>query len=254
MNLRDQYHRDGYVIVPSCVAEADLVLNDIAQLFAQKIKGLKSFIRVNMKSLLDKDKESYLATLSACSKLFSAYELFVGNKLLKNIFDLHDAPVSIPLFHAPVLHVMSDELKIPDGYYGTMAHQDWPSVQGSLGMVTVWIPLMDIKRNFPLEVVPGSHLQGLREGKVNGSVIGIGASDKDFIPVQCNTGDAVLISAFTTHRTGRGHGFRIAVSARFENAADPEFILRGYPCAQKRTVDRDIHWKPTVEQVREAHE
>lgn len=163
--------------------------------------------------------------------------------------------ISTPvIIDQPVLHVMSPDLRIPDGYYGTAAHQDWPSVQGSLDMVTIWIAITDAEvGNFPLEVIPGSHLGGLREGKPNGSVLEIECDDKDFVPIECKAGDVVFMSGFLIHRTGHGTGFRVAVSQRFDNAAEPTFIERGYPCAQKRVVDREIRWKPTVEQVRAVY-
>ena len=34
------------------------------------------------------------------------------------------------------------------------------------------------------------------------------------------------------------------MSMRFENVLEPTFIERGYPCAQRRVVDREITWRP----------
>jgi hypothetical protein len=191
--------------------------------------------------------ENYTSYLKILAKDIVFQMLFLAEEQI-----LYELGIKCPsICDQPVIHVMSPDLKIPNGYYGTAAHQDWPSVQGSLDMVTVWIALTDAGvGNFPLEVIPGSHLGGLREGKVNGSVLEIECDDKDFVPIKCKAGDVVFMSGFLIHRTGAGTGFRVAVSQRFDNAAEPTFIERGYPCAQRRVVDREIRWKPTPEQVR----
>ncbi len=230
MTLREDYNRDGYVIVSECV-DLPYMVDD----------------ENTLKSLLDKNVGNYIGYLAASSKSIEIQRMFLATNLLEHI--IH-APV---ITEQPVLHVMSPNLRIPNGYYGTEAHQDWASTQGSLDCVTIWIPFHDTKDNFPLEVIPGSHLQGLRDGKMNGSVLEVEADDKDFIPIQCEAGDAVFLSGFLVHRTGKKGTFRVAASQRFDNANDPTFIERGYPCAQKRVVDRAISWKPSVGQVRAAY-
>jgi ectoine hydroxylase-related dioxygenase (phytanoyl-CoA dioxygenase family) len=127
-------------------------------------------------------------------------------------------------------------------------------LQGSLNVITVWIPFMDIGvDNFTLEVIPGSHLEGMKDGEVDGSVLKISCDENKFISLSLKKGDVLFMSGFLVHQTRReGRGFRLAVSQRFEDASDPTFIERGYPCAQKRVVERSIIWKPTVEQVKEV--
>ncbi len=50
-----------------------------------------------------------------------------------------------------VVLIMAEELKVPNGYFGLIPHQDFPSVQGSLDGVVVWLPLTDVDRcNYPL--------------------------------------------------------------------------------------------------------
>jgi len=231
MTLRDDYNRDGYVKVVENIHPSVMLANER-----------------ELKSMLDADVEKYIGYLRASAKHIEAQRLFLCTRVLAQI-------IGVPtIIEQPVLHVMSPALRIPDGYYGTVAHQDWPSTQGSLDSVTVWIALTDAGiGNFPLEVIPGSHKRGLLDGKMNGSVLEVEADDKEFIPVECKAGDVIFMSGFTVHRTGQGNGFRVAVSQRFDNAAEPTFIERGYPCAQKRVVDREIRWKPSVEQVQKIY-
>lgn len=231
--LREQYKKNGYV---KCSFE-----NDITN---------PNWNELSFRKLFNDGIEYYTSWLKMASKEIFLQELFLDD-VADFIEYLEIKPIII--ISQPVLHVMSPSLRIPDGYYGTESHQDWPSTQGSLDCVTVWIALTDATvGNFPLEVIPGSHKRGLLEGNVNGSVLEIEADDKEFVPIECKAGDAIFFSGFIVHRTGKGNGFRVAVSQRFDNASEPTFIERGYPCAQKRVIDRTINWKPTVQQVNEV--
>lgn len=230
MTLREDYNRDGYVKIENAF--------DSTHDWKEEI----------FKPSYDKSIEHYIGFLRKESKRLDIQLLFLEDEIILVLFALGIEIGNI--IEQPVLHVMSPALRIPDGYYGTAAHQDWPSTQGSLDCVTAWIALTDAGvGNFPLEVIPGSHKRGLLDGKMNGSVLEVEVDDREFISIECKAGDIIFMSGFTVHRTGAGTGFRVAVSQRFDNAAEATFIERGYPCAQKRIVDRTIVWKPTLEQV-----
>ena len=239
MTLREDYNRDGYAIMKDCVS-----------MFAEFI-SCTWLEKESIENSFSKGRDFYTSFLIMSSKRLFLQSLFEQPKITeffrKKSFDC----IAI---EQPVLHVMSPALRIPDGYYGTTAHQDWPSTQGSLDCVTVWIALTDASiGNFPLEVIPGSHKRGLLDGKMNGSVLEVEADDKEFVSIECKAGDVIFLSGFLVHRTGSGTGFRVAVSQRFDNAAESTFIERGYPCAQKRVVDREIRWKPTIEEVQKIY-
>ena len=233
MNLVQQYKHEGYCIIRDAVSQ-----NMIQHALLPIKKMTDRIIRAE-----------YVNSLAACARLMIVRDLFC-NIFIEDFLD--EIGISTPLVHAPVVTIMNRNT-IPDIYYGTSAHQDWASVQGSLDMATAWVALTDAKvGNYPLEVVPGSHLDGLKDGVANGSVLEIQAGG--FIPVDCNAGDVVIFSGFMVHRTGSGSGYRVAASQRYENAAEPSYIERGYPCAQKRVVERELKWKPTVEEVQNALE
>jgi hypothetical protein len=158
-----------------------------------------------------------------------------------------------------VVLVMSDELKIPDGYFGLVPHQDFPSVQGSLNGVVVWIPLTDVdESNFTMEVIPKSHSKGLLtmidRGSSTWEVSPSEYDAKSFIPIKAKVGDVVFMSMFTIHRSsivGLPGRFRLALSTRFDNETEPTYIDRAYPTAYIRTVHREQFVKnfPSQEQV-----
>lgn len=233
----------GYEVKRGQVSESKLIAvwKDLHFLAAKQLERLKLPVTADMKSnleaLLKADVKTYLNTLSLASRLKSTLDLFSQVESF-----------SVQALYYPVIHVMAETLKISNGYFGTEAHQDWSSTQGSLDTTTVWVPLTPTRNNYPLEVIPGSHKQGLLDGVMNGSVLEVEPEGK-FIPVDMNFGDVILMSGFLVHRTGNGDGIRIAVSMRFENVHEATFIERGYPCSQKRIVEREIVWKPTVGQV-----
>jgi ectoine hydroxylase-related dioxygenase (phytanoyl-CoA dioxygenase family) len=75
----------------------------------------------------------------------------------------------------------------------------------------------------------------------------------EFVPVTMKRGDVLLFSAFTVHRTRTpGTGLRAAFSHRFENVADRWFGEHNFYSAQRRTIDREVKWTPTPEQVRKV--
>lgn len=237
--------KGGYSLIKNTMDETALlkVWRDLHFIVVKQLERFSVMpsmdMKTNLEMLLHADMQVYISALSLASRLKSVSDLFSG---------FFNAGVyAFP--SAPVLHIMADGLKIPDGYWGTEAHQDWASTQGSLDVTTVWIPITNTIGNFPLEVLPDSHLNGFLGGKENGSVLEV-ECEGGFEEVPAQFGDAVKLSGFIVHRTSKsGNGLRIAVSMRFENVNELTFIERGYPCAQKRVVDRAISWQPTIEQV-----
>lgn len=259
MTPREEYRKNGYAVFRGdCICEANQINAATSNFLDRVIKhrgcGVENQLSIEekMKIIYSQDLELYVSCLRMIPNLWSNYESFIRPKIVECIQDIYFSNPCVS--ESPVLHVMSPYLKIPGGYYGTGAHQDWASMQGSLDSFTIWMALTDADvGNFPLEVIPGSHLGGLRNGKMNGSVLEIALSEEEersFVPIECEPGDIIIMSGFTIHRTGKGNNFRMAMSRRFESSSEPTFMDRKFPCAQKRTVDREIKWAPTVEQVR----
>lgn len=236
MSLWEDFNTNGYVVLTDLRGKIDSM-----------------FTEENLLSVYNVSVHRYMGFLRTAAKTVDIQKLILAPHILKMLRQLGVDYPSMPT--QPVLHAMSPALTIPDGYDGTVAHQDWPSIQGSIDMVTVWIALTDAQSGrYPLEVVPGSHLKGVRDGVVNGSVLECELyGEEKFIPIECMAGDVVFLSGFLVHRTGEGDTFRAAVSQRFDSNIEPTFIERGFPCAQKRVVDRTMIWTPSVEQIKAVY-
>lgn len=262
---------NGVCVVKGAVPLADLerviremhhiVAFQLTQKRAQAVAySGKEGLHENLRRLLALDVQRYLATLRHLSKLTSLMQLVYSSAIQNVVAKFGITHSTSPTI--PVLHVMSDTLKIPGGYYGVEAHQDWPSIQGGLDSLVMWVPLFDTSVNeFPVDYIPGSHLKGLWEGEntANARKVADGTySEEDFVAYDTKQGDAVLFTTFTVHRTRlKGcSGLRIAASTRYENPFEPHFAERNYPCAYQRTVHREFYTPdfPSPELVKNIYE
>lgn len=253
--IAQQYKKEGYFIaqnllpiplLQACLYEMDVILVQQLTYLGCKVNADATVASVHehMRMIYAKDQFIYLQAIKLWAKLFSLQALIMHESILK-MTKLLD--IALPIFQtAPVVHVMANDLKITDGYHGVGVHQDWPALQSGLDTITIWFPFMDIdKNNFPVELIPGSHRQGLYPGKAAQNIYEIDSTsyqEENFIPMEVNYGDVLFMSNFTLHRTSlKGdHRLRIAGSARYENASEKTFIERTYPSAQKRVIQREL--------------
>lgn len=263
------YRRHGYWIARDLVP-ADMVFAVRAEMHAVFVRQLRflgitpsrrtgeAAMHEDMVRLLQSDSGRYLASLRLCPKLVGVWRLFMHEQVQAFAAALG---IAQPAFQtAPVLHVMSADLRVPGGYYGYPVHQDWPALQSSLDTVTVWIPFVGVdESNYTMDVIPGSHLGGLYPGTMTPNAYEIEAGawrEEDFVPVRAEPGDVFFMSCFMIHRSSvrGGDRVRIASSMRYENAAEEAFVAHAYPFVHKRVVERDFIVKdyPTPEQVRSA--
>ncbi len=260
----NQYKRDGFYIAKGVLpAEAiDDTLKSINRAMASQVRecGREAHPELfeNLKTLLQVDVERYKKVVGAVWRMQAIYSLAHHDGItgfLSREFGWSD--LFVP--GGQVLHIMAEELKIPNGYFGLVPHQDFPSVQGSLNGAVIWFPLMNVdKDNYPMEVLPYSHLRGLAPMVSHGASTWEVTPDwydpKEFIPLEMDAGDVVFMSMFTIHRTSI-HGLpgrlRLSISTRFDDGNEPSFVKRAYPTAYIRTVHREQYIKdfPTVDLV-----
>lgn len=261
----EAYNRDGYVIARNLVPQASV---DAVN------QSLLRVVQAQLRQLGEKEDSGDL--FSALQALFSRdidrYKKVVGSLWRhESVFALmHSAPIvdflrqkfgwtDLFLPGGQVILIMARELRIPDGYFGLVPHQDFPSVQGSLDGVVVWLPLTNVDRtNYPMEIIPGSHHQGLlrmiNRGSSTWEVDPDEYRPEDFMPVEVNMGDVVFMSLFTIHRSsleGLPKKLRVAISTRFDNGGEATFIERAYPTAYVRSVHREQYLPdfPTKAQI-----
>lgn len=261
----EELHREGFTIarglLPSGTAHAGLA--SIHRTVAAQLEHLGQAVPDQLHSALGTlfraDIERYKRTVGALWRKSDISSVMRHEKLFEFVRTvLGWGDVFLP--GGDVAFLMAPDLRIPGGYFGLGAHQDFPSVQGSLDGLVVWIPLTHINRDsFTLEVWPGSHRRGLItevDHSENGWVILPESLEEGaFVPVSARPGDVVFMSTFTIHRSGiSGNGLRIALSTRFDNASEPSFVARGYPTAYQRRVHREQYFPgfPSEEEVEQV--
>ncbi len=266
MKALEQFKANGYYIARQLLdgqndvipAREGLHKSFQDQLSYLGVKLQDAEIFESMRQLHKCDVERYKRLVGSLWRKIEIYNLMNHREIigvLKDQFGWQD----IFLPGGQVVHIMAKELEIPDGYFGLVPHQDFPSVQGSLDGVVVWLPLVDVDRdNYPLEVIPGSHFEGVLSAREHSnSTWETDTSrygEEAYVPIEVNVGDVVFMSLFTIHRSskrGRIGRLRLAASTRFDNADEATFIERCYPTAYARTVHREQYFKgfPTMAQV-----
>jgi hypothetical protein len=239
------YRRDGFTIAAGAIPAAalDAVATDIHGIFARAAQtvglavpnssGHEALSRL-LHSLFARDSAAYLACARQTQYLASVHRVGLSPPIAGLLDQLG---IAVPTQSTrPVIHFMADGLRFEGGYHKSPAHQDWRSVQGSLDGLTLWLPLYDVgSGDFPLEVVPGSQRQGLLDSVDDafGHRLADAAvpPDADFRALPMRRGDVAAFSGFLVHRTGTvgGDRVRIALSYRFNNAAEASYISRLYP-------------------------
>lgn len=245
------YNENGFYIAKGLIDKSfinEVVLN-IKKHFDNQLRLLNqeipNDIYDSMKLLHKEDIERYKKTAGYLWRKMSLYNLLHHKniqKFVKENFGWND--IVIP--GGQVVHIQADILKIPNGYFGLIAHQDFPSVQGSLDGFVVWVPLVNIDANrYPLEVIPGSHKNGVLPSIENSSssweIKPECYNESDFVPAVCEVSDVIFMSNFTVHRSSQkgDDRLRLACSTRYDNADEETFIERCYPSAYIRTVHRE---------------
>ncbi len=276
---RDQYLTEGYFVgrnlIPADVLKT--INREISTLFVMQLARLglpvalgesrEAFLN-NAKTLLNADIPTYISTARITQMLPSVHRLLISEPIMKFVAELG---ISFPVISTKAsIHIMSDDLKIPNGYHKTPPHQDWRSIQGSLDCIVLWLPTTPVSSNaHPLEVAPKSHLYGLLptvEHIMTPAVHDPRISPDMFVPVPVEPGDVIAFSSFLVHRTGeKGDGLvRTAVSGRFNNAAEPTFVAHGYPTPYSYSYRKDLMFEnfpsdddletvfPAIREVRHA--
>jgi ectoine hydroxylase-related dioxygenase (phytanoyl-CoA dioxygenase family) len=259
-NVREDYNKNGFYIFRGVLDKALIsdIKNEIFYITKQQLtelgyhtpKGLADALKL----LFSLDMTKYLYVVSTCCRLRSINKLFASEAVDILLGSLKVTNVIMPTH--PVFHIMSESLRVPGGYFGLKAHQDWPSMQGSLDSFVIWVPLINIDRHSnPLELVPGSHLKGIIPSSIGGNESVINSDfyhDGSYIPVEVDECDVAIVSTFTVHRSAKKSSpiVRLACSQRFENIDENTYVKRGYPTAYQRSVNREnLGFKPTEEDV-----
>ena len=250
-NIYKQFNEAGFYIAKNLLDQKSICKTNesVKQHFDNQLMLLGSKLPKDifdsMKLLHHLDIERYKKTVGSLWRKMSIYNL-LHHANIQQFVDENFGIKDIVISGGQVLHVQSESLRIPGGYFGLPAHQDFPSVNGSLDGFVVWVALQNVdKDRYPMEIIPYSHTKGIFPTfKNEHSVMEISHDcyvESDFKPVLCDVGDVVFMSNFLVHRSSQqgDGGLKLACSTRYCNADEPSFINRCYPSAYIRTVDRE---------------
>lgn len=181
--------------------------------------------------LYKKDFNLYLQCAKMCQNIPDLYKLYTSDFELK----LQQLNLSFPVYNMrPVVHLSSKHTASHQFYWKANAHQDWYGMRGSLDGIVAWLPIFDIKKEHGfLEVIPKSHLQGLKKHVLSGPTYEIceELEENKFESIEIELGDVLIFSAFTIHRSGINltDEIRFALSLRFDNLEEKTFKEKKYP-------------------------
>lgn len=238
VTILGNYKRDGYCVVRGAVRAEETWEPDE-----------RARVHAGLRETFEQSVDAYLQKVRLMSRAVAVQKMFCNPPIYDACSMLG---VQAPLFLSdPAVHIIAEDIKIPGGYDGVGAHQDWPALQASLNAVVVWIPLHNVGVNdFPVELVLGSHKLGLLPAKANAHYSEVDTTGMEFQPIEVRRGDALLFSVFTVHRTRTpGRGMRFAFSHRYHDGAEQSYVARNYASAQKRVIDREVKWAPSLADV-----
>ena len=231
-------------------AEIDNVLSHIKAVFGCYL-GRGSTLEDMAIRLFRDDAEAFVSCCKAAQHILPLYDLFVSEPMtsLLDRVGLRSPNVNTP----PLLHFSSPHVSQKAHHWKVPPHQDWPSNQGSLNGVTVWVPLVDVGADMgPLEVMPGSHLLGSLPHRLEEVPVLAEREDAVWVSLPMDAGDVVVFSAFLVHRSGVNHSDKIRLSAatRYNDLSERSYIDRKYPRPPPLGQRLSNDW-PTAAQVRE---
>jgi hypothetical protein len=236
------FRRDGFLLVRSLFAAAAVeeVAADARGLFRRMAghRGLldgggssRAATEAAMFRLFEHHPQDFISCGKQAQHLISLHRLGLDAKITDTLGDLGLGCANIST--RPVLFFNHPRLAKRQVFWKVAAHQDWRSMQGSLNAVVVWVPLVDIDEALgALQVVPGSHHEGLLTDRVEDSFGMVDRySDDAFVSCPTRAGDALFFSAFLVHRSGTNvtDAVRWSCHFRYNDLDEPTFLDRGYP-------------------------
>lgn len=264
------YNKNGYLLLKDFFSkgEIEVILNDAKNVFFKQFQHKKYTSAVTLNEVSETEYNQMLfclfdediECLSNCGKqvqhLISLHKLSLNEKIISL---LNQVGLKAPTISTrPVLYFNNPKLAKQKVFHTVDAHQDWRSMQGSLNSVVIWIPLIDINKKLgALEVLPGSHLTGLRTDHIEngfGMVLLNDDEKKQMIPVEAREGDILLFSSFLIHQSGNNitDKPRWSCHFRYNDLEEITFIDRKYahPYIYKPQEELITNNFPSTQQIK----
>ena len=249
-NKLEFFKKNGYLHLIDFLPKEEVttILNDAKGIFFKQFinkgyLGLESSLNEISEELFNNCLyrlfEDDIECLTNCGKqaqhLISLHRLSLTKKIIEILTELG---LKTPVISTrPVMFFNHPKLAKKKVFYKVEAHQDWGSMQGSLNSIVIWVPLINIDKNLgALEIIPKSHLSGLRTDHIESGFRMVSLSDeekKELLAVNVNVGDVLIFSSFLIHQSGENSSNKPRWSChfRYNDLDDKTFIDRKYPHA-----------------------
>ena len=245
-NDLEYYKKNGYLFLKDFFSKQDIkkVIDEAKGIFLRQFIEKKYLSKCNLEDISDETFNDFLYKLfdedieclsnsgKQIQHLISLHTLSLQNTVIDLLKEMGlESPI---ISTRPVLYFNHPKLAKQKVFHTVDTHQDWRSMQGSLNSVVIWIPLVDINKDLgALEILPGSHLDGLRTDHVeNGfGMVDLSKGEEDkLISIEIKTGDVLLFSSFLIHRSGINitDKPRWSCHFRYNDLEDATFINRKY--------------------------
>jgi phytanoyl-CoA hydroxylase len=245
-NKKDYFKKNGYLLIKDFFSKDEIkkILDDAKGVFLRQFIEKKYISNCTLQELSDEIFNDLLFRLynddiiclinsgKQIQHLVSLHSLSIKNIVLELC---KNNGVKTPVISTrPVLYFNHPKLAKKKIYHTVNAHQDWRSMQGSINSVVIWVPLVNINKDLgALEILPGSHLSGLRTVSIEngfGMVDLTSEEEANLISIEIEAGDALLFSSFLIHRSGINitNEPRWSCHFRYNDLDDITFINRKY--------------------------
>ena len=172
----------------------------------------------------------YLSSMRVISKLVSLQTLIDISSITQTLESL--ANFKLPtMCGGPVLHVSGEKVQIPGSDGNVSWHQDWPNTGGSRNSVTLWVPIGGCSTSgggLTLAVGTFSQLLAYRTNQAVCAIDNEITKDFEEVIMAPAVGDGLLFGQMQPHKSHPGETTRMAVSFRFEDAAEREWRDRDF--------------------------
>lgn len=239
------YRKNGFIYLPKFFKKEEIkkIYNDAKIVFYRQFVEMRytnqDYFQITdsefnkfLYKLFDDDNERLINCGKQVQHLISLHQLSLDKKVIKL---LNEVGLTSPIISTrPVLYFNHPNLAKNKVYHTVDAHQDWRSMQGSLDSVVIWIPLCNIPKELgALEILPGSHLFGLRTDHIDNGFGMVKLSDNEkqnLITIEVDAGDILLFSSFLIHQSGNNisNGPRWSCHFRYNNLDEKTFKERKY--------------------------
>ena len=231
------FHDNGYLRLENVLDEDDLrpVIDEYSAIIDERARRLHSEGKISSLCANEPFTRRLLCLAKEAPEIAAGLDIMQARgkstfNFLKNpkILDVAESLVGSEIVCNPIQHIRAVLPSDETGRQPTQWHQDagvcWPDADPYF-MLTIWIPIVDVTlENGCLEVMPGSHKNGLRKHVTPGA--SIPPEERPAIepkPLPVAAGGVILFHNYTLHsaRPNETDTVRWSFDLRYHDAYQP---------------------------------